>query len=125
MPTPLLGYNGGLWNAEVAKTGNYTVVAADTGTLFTTVGNAAPLTFTLPSLAAAGSFVCWFWCTVAQNMIITAPAANSLILDGVSTATSCCYTTASHQIGSFAMVIAGDSGKFYCFNLGKTAATSA
>lgn len=125
MAVPVIGWGGRPWNAETAKTANYSVLLADSGTLFTTVGNGGALTFTLPALLAGMAFVAWFWNTVDQNMIITAPTGK-LVMDGNSGAASCCYTTASHRIGSFCMVVLADSGaNYYLFNLGGTAPTSA
>ncbi len=119
------GYLGGvkLWVTEAHKTASYTVVAADTGTLFI-VDSGTP-TFTLPSLATGGGLICWFINVSATVMTVTAPSGK-LIMDGSAGATSASNTTATHIIGSALLVFMNDPGTFYhCVNIGGTAILSA
>lgn len=121
---PTLTYGGPLpWQQEVNKAVDYSVLAADVGTLFTT-GGGATRTFTLPALAAANVGIAWWFLNIqANNMVITAPA-NKLIADGNLTGTTATYSTASHIIGSFCMVYLNQAGTFYVLvNMGATTVT--
>lgn len=96
---------------EVAKTADYTVVAADVGTLFTTTGAAGAVNFTLPALAAGlGPFE--FINTANQNMTVTAPA-NKLVTFNNATATSVAFSTAGNKIGARVRVWCNQAGTFY------------
>lgn len=109
-----------LWlPTEATKSSDYSVLLADTGTLFLT-GGGATRTFTLPALAS-GTGAWWlFYNTQNNSMVITAPA-NKLIADGNLTGTTATYSTASHMIGSCALVWLNDAGTFYMTaNLGGT-----
>lgn len=57
---------------RVAKTSNYTVVAADTGTHFTTTGAGGAVQFTLPTAAVGLWFD--FTCAAAQTMTVVGAA---------------------------------------------------
>ncbi len=121
-----LGYLPGLkpWTTEVHKTASYTVLQADTGTLF--IADSGACVFTLPTLVLAGpgGFVGFFINVSASAMTITAPA-NKLIVDGGATSTSGAYTSAGHIIGSACMVFLNDPGTFYhLVNLGGTVCTT-
>lgn len=108
-----LQYGGFIpFTTEVAKTSAYTVLAADIGTLFTTVGNAGSLTFTLPSLATGVGGWWGFLNTVGQTMIITAPA-NKLVGFNNSTATSLTFSTASSLIGAYVIIWMNLASTFY------------
>jgi hypothetical protein len=110
------------WYQEVLKSGDYSVLAGDSGTLFTT-GGAATRTFTLPTVALGANGIWWFYNLQNNNMVITAPA-NKLVADGNATGTTATYSTASHMIGSLAMVIMNDAQTiYYLFNLGGTTVT--
>lgn len=110
------------WSQEVNKAVDYAVVAADTGTLFTT-GGGATRTFTLPALAAGAGCVFWFFNLQNNNMVITAPAGK-LVADGNAAGTTATYSTAAHLIGSFACVAMNAAGTFYyLFNQGGTVVT--
>lgn len=80
----------------VAKAADYTVVADDNGTLFTTLGAAAAVNFTLPTLARGLEFE--FYNEVNQNMTITA-AAGTLVAFNNAAATSIAFSTLSEKIG--------------------------
>lgn len=111
------------WLKENNQVAAYTVLAADSGTLFTT-GGAATITFTLPTLAlATPGCTWWFFNLQNNNMVITAPTGK-LIADGNAAGTNATYSTASHIIGSFAQVTLNAAGTFYYLqNLGGTAVT--
>lgn len=101
------------WQQEVTKTGAYTVLVGDSGTLFNTLGNVGSLTFTLPAIAGAAGCVWWFRNDADQVMIITAPA-NKFYLDGSLTGTSATFSTSSHKIGCYCKVYLNAAGTFYC-----------
>lgn len=98
------GSGGSAFRKVEAKAASYTVVAADSGKLFTTTGASGAITFTLP--AVAGLPTGWFaefYNTVDQNMVITAPAG---LLVGTHSAasTTVTFSTASEKIGAGARV---------------------
>lgn len=78
-----------------AKTGDYTVTAADSGTVFTTTGAAGAVTFTLPALAAGLQFT--IINTVDQNLVITAPGDNMIYNN--DTVTTLTWSTAGDKLG--------------------------
>lgn len=112
------------WQQQVSKTGNYTVLATDIGTLFDTTAAAGAVTFTLPVLAnVAFPWAAWFYNVVGQNMAITAPAGKLIAINNAA-GTTCTFSTASQLIGSFALVFLNQAGTFYhVANLGGTTAT--
>lgn len=97
----------------VAKTANYNVVASsqgvqgDSGTHFTTTGNAAAIVFTLPAVAKGNRFR--FTNTVGQNMTVTGPA-NTLVTFNNAAATNVAFTTAGNLIGATVDVVADETG---------------
>jgi hypothetical protein len=111
---------------EVAKTTNYTVTAADAGTLFTTTGASGAVTFTLPTLAAGlGPF--YFHNTVGQNMsIASAGSLDDILTFNDLTADSITFSTAGNLIGASAMVWANQAGtKWYVRTFGSHTVTVA
>lgn len=101
----------------VNKTANYTVVAADNGTVFETTGASGAVTFTLPTIAVGLRFM--FVNTVDQNMAVTSADANKLV--GVNSAASTTITasTSSQKIGAILEVVAmylGGTLKWVVFN---------
>ena len=101
-------------------TGSYTVLAADTGTLFLAT---AAATFTLPTKAAGLAF--GFYNLTDANMAITsAGSADDIIADGDATADTVTFSTSTHKIGSAAVVcISPDLLFWLAFNVGGTTAT--
>lgn len=85
------------------KTADYTVLAADNGTLFVST-NTGDQEFTLPAIAAGLSFE--FLQTVNQEMLITSPEGDNIILFNNATADAISYTTAGEQIGARCRVLA-------------------
>ena len=93
----------------VQKAAAYTVLATESGTVFTT---GAAVTFTLPD--PADGLVYWFICSNAAAMTVTAAAANIFILFNDLTATSIAFSTGGEIIGSGVMVVS-DGTYWYGF----------
>lgn len=62
--------------AVTAKTANYSILAADSGTLFANTGATGTVTFTLPTAAAGLSFM--FYTDAAQALTVTAGASTTI-----------------------------------------------
>jgi hypothetical protein len=101
---------------ETAKTADYTVVAADAGTLFTTTGAAGAIIFTLPALAAGrGPF--GFLNVVDQNMTVASAEGDNIVALHDASADSVAFSTASQKIGGHVLVWANAAGtKWYVSN---------
>ena len=80
------------------KTASYTVVAADSGSIFTNAGDADDIEYTLPALATGLHF--WFCQDTDNELKVTSPEGNNIVAYNDATATSIAYTTASEQIGA-------------------------
>ena len=100
------GHKAGAFRME-AKTENYTVVAGDNGKMFTTLGAAGAVNFTLPTLARGLEFE--FFNEVDQNMVITA-AAGTLVVHNNAAATSIAFSTSSEKIGGKVKIRANTAG---------------
>lgn len=102
------------------KTADYTVTEADSGTLFTTTGDANAINFTLPTNAKAG-LVYFFIQSTNQNLVITAGTADTLITFNDLEADSVAAQTTNEKIGAFFMVVAdGTSFHAACLSNGTT-----
>ena len=103
-------------------TTDYTVVAADNGTLFIATGAA---TFTLPTKAAGLAF--GFLQISDNNMIVaSAGSADDIVTDGDLGADTITYSTSSHKIGSaLAVMVAPNLLKWLTFSLNETTQTIA
>ncbi len=101
---------------------DYTVVAADSGTMFLAT---AAVTFTLPTKAAGLAF--GFMQTADANMVVaSAGSADDAITDGDAGADTITYSTSSHKIGATLLVeIAPDLTKWLTFSLSENAQTIA
>lgn len=100
------------WVRELNKATDYTVTAADSGTLFTA---SAAVNFTLPTIAAGLSFS--FLNLADSNMAITSAAGNDIVTDGDAAASSITFSTSSHKIGGWVDIIANAAGtKWYASN---------
>lgn len=86
----------------VAKTTAYTVLPSDpNGTVFTNRGAVASVTFTLPAVTAvAPGTVYWFVGIAAQNMIVAAATADTLVTLNDVAADSIAIQTAGGIIGA-------------------------
>jgi len=91
----------------VAKTADYTVLATESGTIFTTEGTTANVNFTLP--AAADGLVFWFFNAEDFNLTVTADTADTLIAFNDIAADSVAYSTSSEKIGNGFMVFSDGS----------------
>lgn len=85
----------------VAKTADYTVTAADNGTIFTNQGAAGAVTFTLPTIARGLSYT---FAVEAGQTVTVAAAANTLVAYNNATATSIAFSTSSEKIGNMLTV---------------------
>lgn len=105
-----------------AAAGSFTLTSADNGTLFVCT---AAATFTTPTIAAGLSF--GFIMLADANLVISsAGSADNIIADGDLAADTVTYSTASHKIGSAALLFAHpDLSKWISVNIGATAATVA
>ena len=110
---------GGGWAKEVAKTADYTVVAADNGTLFSTLGASGAVNFTLPALEAG--LVYEFINRVDQNMTVTSAAGNDIVTFNDDQASSLAFSTSSQKIGARVRIEANDAGnRWYASVLSST-----
>lgn len=109
----------------VSKTTDYTVVAADNGTHFFTLGAAGAVNFTLPAITNCRGYRFRFSNVVDQNMTITAPAGKLVTFNNAA-ATSVAFSTAGNKIGA-SMEIVGlpDSSKYLVIPSGANTMTVA
>lgn len=107
---PGLGRYMGLPVSEKAKTADYTVVAADHGTLFTTLGAAGAVNFTLPALATNAGFCAEFLALADQNMTVTSAEGDNIVWDNDLSADSLAFSTATHKIGGRLRFVANAAG---------------
>lgn len=101
----------------VAKTADYTVLATDTNTTFTTRGAAGAVNFTLPPLARGLRFR--FVNEVNQNMVVTG-STNIVALNNAG-ATTITFSTSSQKIGASVEIVANDDGTKWLAFFGTTA----
>lgn len=105
------------WTPKVtAKTTSYTVLAAESGTIFTTTGATAALTFTLPAISD-GPFVFYFLSGADVAMTVTAETVDTMVTFNDLAADSVALSTASEIIGGGVMVVC-DGTTLFAFQLG-------
>lgn len=106
------------WQQVVAKTADYTVVAGDNNTIFTTQGAAGAVNFTLPTIAKGLRYR--FFNEAAQTMTITSAVADTLVVFNDLAADSIAFSTAAELIGGSVEVFANaNATKWLVFvNLG-------
>lgn len=80
-----------------AKTANYTITADETGTIFTTYGAGAAVTFTLPAVAAGLYYD--IYSAANQNLVVAAPSANTMVAFNDVTASQVSLQTANQLTG--------------------------
>lgn len=119
--SPILGG----WKNIVTKAADYTVVAADNGTLFHTTGAAGAVTFTLPAVATCKGLRFGFFNVADQNMTVASAAAGGLITFNNAAASSVAYSTAGNKIGAYTEVIGLSATKWMVFHLCKHTLTVA
>lgn len=84
----------------VAKTGDYTITAADSGKVLTNRGAAGAVIFTLPTVAAAFDGVdVTVYVVAAQDVTVSAQTAGQIVTFNDATANSMAFSTASEKIG--------------------------
>jgi hypothetical protein len=94
------------WKHWIPKTADYTVLAADNGTVFTTAGATGAVTYTLPALLDANSNpVCKgmrfkFVNEVDQNMKVQVAGSDTMVTFNNASAASVTFSTASNKIGA-------------------------
>ena len=98
----------------VAKTADYSVLAKETGTHFTTTAATGGVNFTLPAVATSTGCIYWFSAEADFEIMVSAPA-NTLVAGNDATATSVAWTTATQQIGGGFMAFC-DGTLWYAFN---------
>jgi hypothetical protein len=87
----------------VAKAANYTVLATESGTIFTTTGATGAVTFTLP--APAAGLIYTFFNTVDQNMTVAGAVDDKIITFNDLDADSVSFSTAGNKIGACVQVV--------------------
>lgn len=92
------------WKDVVAKTSDYTVTAADNGTLFTNGGASGAVVFTLPTIAKGLRYR--FFVEADQNVTVTAGTADTLVVFNDAAADSIAFSTSSEKIGGSVEVVA-------------------
>ena len=95
----------------VAKTADYTLLASDSGTVFTTGGATTQVEFTLPAVANSDGLVYWFINAKDSEMKLSAPTGTLCGFNDIA-ANSLAYTTASNQAGCGFMAVC-DGTKWY------------
>lgn len=89
----------------VAKTGDYTVAAADRGKFFTTRGATGAVVFTLPAVTSAyEGFVCWFFNAVNQDMSVASTADETITFNDLD-ANAVAFSTSSEKVGACVMAV--------------------
>lgn len=116
-----LGANGQIENLAwlpnvITKTADYTVLAAESGSVFVTTGATAAVNFTLPAIAD-GPFFYIFVNGADQNMTVTFETADTGVAFNDLAADSVAYSTASEKIGGAFMVI-GDATDVFVIPMG-------
>ncbi len=101
----------------VAKTSDYTIVAADNGTLFTNTGaSTSAVNFTLPTLANGLYFR--FLATDNGSLTVTSAAGSDMIIKNSATGSSVAFSTSSEKIGGSLLVFSNQAGtKWFVNNL--------
>lgn len=98
----------------VAKTADYTVVAADNNKTFTNKGAGGAVNFTLPALARGLRFR--FFVEADQTLTITSVPSDSLVVFNDLAADTIAYSTASEKIGGgFEVIANSDATKWLVF----------
>lgn len=120
---PCLDANGVIDNISykrnvVAKTAAYTVLASQSGTLFTNYGATASVTFTLPAMADGLEF--WFFAAADVALVVASGTADKIVTSNDAAADSVAFQTSSEILGN-AMVFISDGTLWYCLMLATNA----
>lgn len=121
--TPALDGNGFIadmqWKPKVlAKTAAYTVNANESGTIFTTEGATAAVTFTLPA-ASDGPWVFEFYAAEDFDMTVAAATADTMVCFNDVAADSYAFSTASEIIGGSIKVFSAGGSVVYVQDLSR------
>lgn len=100
--------NGCGWKQVLAKTDNYTVLAADNNTIFTNQGASAAVTFTLPTLAKGLRYR--FFAEAAQNVHVVSATSDNLVVFNDAAADSINMNTSNEIVGAAVEVFANADG---------------
>lgn len=106
----------------VAKTASYTVTAAESGTIFTTTGATAAVTFTLPAIST-GPWEFKFIAGADVNMVVAAATAGTMITMNDAAANSIAFQTSSEKIGGTVEVYCDGTSLFGLARLATEAQT--
>lgn len=106
----------------VAKTTDYTITAAESGTFFSSEGATADIEFTLPAVSGLDGFVCWVYNAEDIECLVTAPA-DSLVAFNNAAADGTSFTTASNQAGAGWMFVCDGTLWYSCPMRGDAGAT--
>jgi hypothetical protein len=82
----------------IAKTASYTVTAKESGSIFTTVGATAAVTFTLPAITD-GPFRFTFICGADYSMVVAAATADTMLTMNDLAADNITFNTTAERIG--------------------------
>ena len=119
----VVGVLSGRVQREVAKTADYTIVAADNGTLFTNTAAAGAVEFTLPAILPGLSFK--FKGVVDQNMTVTSAEGDNVVALNDASADSIAFSTSSQKIGSGAVVYSNAAGTKWLVDLANAGVAAA
>ena len=103
------------------KTADYTVLAKESGSIFTTVGCAANIEFTLPT--KADGLIYWFYICTDYEMTITSDAVNTMATFNNAAADALVFTQASEHLGNGVMVFSDGTLWYTAVCLGGAGAT--
>lgn len=119
---PGLNANGQIANIAYvprvsAKTADYTVLASESGTIFTTEGATANVNFTLPA-ASTGPWVFEFFTAEDFNLTVTAGTADTMVTFNDVAADSVAYSTSSEKVGGYVKVFSAGGSVVYAIVAG-------
>lgn len=103
----LVGNSAG-WKQVIAKATDYTVTAADNNTIFTNLGAAALVTFTLPTIAKGLRYR--FYSEDNDGIKITAAVADTLVVHNDAAADTVAFSTTGRNIGAGFEIFANSTG---------------
>ena len=104
------------------KTADYTILAKESGSIFTNVGITADIEFTLPT--KADGLIYWFYNCVDFELKVTSDVADTMAAFNDAAADSLAFTTASEHIGNGMMVFSDGTSWFSAVLIAGAAATA-
>jgi hypothetical protein len=96
----------------VAKTAAYTVLASESGTIFTTEGATGAVAFTLPA-ASTGPWVFEFFNAEDIDMSVVAGTADTMVTFNDVAADSLAYSTSSEKVGGYIKMFSAGGSVVY------------